>query len=292
MNQYVTLFSKTPIICLVAIAGCGQLGPSNSDIKKELQSRLPAYLEVSSLNVEDRENTGSKAGPNIQGRFKTSLKMKDDTFKKIYKSNLNKTWKPVEDVTYLTPVKRKGESVEFYGLLASEKFEDSWKTSFAFDNNDVPGTIGTPRSSFVGKTVISNSPEEAAYNKEVAAQIKAERNELLASLLNREHQGTWRSGSFYSSHKFKIRLTSGSPDTENITGEITFLPDTVKSFAGTLSHKGLNFTINKVVRGEDTFGTGTVYEVPIEAENIKLEELDGTWRHTDGSEGRITIYLK
>lgn len=288
MNRYVSLFYPVPIISLIAIAGCSQLGPSNADIKKELQAELPAYLEVTSLDVKERENTGSKVDPNIQARFKVTIKMKEDTFRRsLISPTLHQTRKPLQEVIFLNREKRKDEVVELYGLLASQKFEDSWKTSFKYDSTVI---VGEPRSSFVGKTVINSSPEEEAYNKEVAEQVKAEKNELLSLLLNKEVQGQWVN--YNGQIPFKISLTSGNSGDDKIVGKIAFDKGAVKGFEGTLTPKEMKFTINRVIQGEDNFGIGTVYTFPLREEDIKQGKINGSWIHTNSDIGSISIYLQ
>jgi hypothetical protein len=71
----------------ILLVSCSQLGPNDGILRNSLQSQLPAYWEVSALNLENRENLGSQADPNIQARFKAVLRLKEDTFNKVEQSN-------------------------------------------------------------------------------------------------------------------------------------------------------------------------------------------------------------
>jgi hypothetical protein len=61
------------------LTACSQLGSDDEVLKKSLQSNLPAYWEVGSLNLENRENLGSQSDPSVQSRFKAIVRLKEDT---------------------------------------------------------------------------------------------------------------------------------------------------------------------------------------------------------------------
>jgi hypothetical protein len=176
---------------IMTVSGCSQSGPSDSELKNSLQSKLPAYWEVTSLSLENKENLGSKSDPNVQARFKAVIRLKEDTFKSEADQASTVSWfsqPKTTNVTFVSQVERKGKTAELFGVSHSKRFTDSWKTEFRFDNEPT-SELGQPRSFFKGKTVLRNSKEEDAYKAELAKQ---EADKL--AQLSGTWEGTYRCG--------------------------------------------------------------------------------------------------
>jgi hypothetical protein len=166
------------------LISCGQLGPDDGAIQKSLQSKLPSYWKVNSISLDNKENLGSQSDPSIQARFKAMLQLTEDTFNDVTPAK-TESWSSASQnstpVIFLEVAERKGKVVELFGVALSERYTDSWKTGFQFDNNPT-NNLGKPRSFFEGKTVLKNSPEEGAYKADLA---KKEAEKLV------QLSGTW-----------------------------------------------------------------------------------------------------
>lgn len=279
-----TLFSPTVVIALVVtVSGCSQLGPNDGELIKSLQSKLPPYWEVASLSFENTENLGSKSDPIIKARFKGTIKLKEDTFTDGKTNGLFNmpfgNFQQTTNIIFISPVERKGKITELFGVATSKRFTDTWATEFRFDNNPM-AELGEPRSFFKGKTILKNSPEETAYKV-------AKRKELLSKLTAREFSGIYVLN--YFSNGLTIRFTSANPDSQNISGQISFDRGATKGFEGTLSDTELKFTVNKELQGKDTFGVGTVYTFPLENISSNSTQLGGKWKHVDNQTGTVII---
>lgn len=53
----------------------------------------------------------------------------------------------------------------------------------------------------------------------------------------------------------------------------------------------LKFTVNKIIQGEDTFGTGTIYTFPVADLDSEQREIQGAWKHVDNQTGEVAISL-
>lgn len=291
MTWYKSVFPVVPIISIVIITGCGQSAPKNTELKTSLQNTIPSYWEVASFKIENRENLGTRTNPVIQARFQSLLKLKEDTF--TYAERLESIdYARQRDVKFISLVTEKGETVELYGFANSRLFQDSWQTEFEFDQYPI-SELGKPRSSFKGKTVLRNSPEEEKFIAEVEQQIALEKEAILSKLFSRNQEGIFRGR---RTSYFTIHFSSVDKNSGKVAGEITFKSryrDTisaVKSFEGTLSNQELKFTVNKAIK-EDNFGIGTVYNFPVDNLEGKPRKIEGTWKHIDGNTGKVSINL-
>jgi hypothetical protein len=284
-HRQLTLIS----VALLAIttSGCSQLGPNDGDVKKSLQGNIPAYWNVESISLENKENLGTESDPTVQARFKAVLGLKEDTFKPVLKPDLIRL-KNTSDVIFVAPAEKKGKTVELYGVELSKKYTDSWKTEFKPDNDPVTA-LGKPRSFFNGKTVLANSPEEKAFFDEANKQVEDDRKSFLSKLLSTVSQGTMNGNNPFFLSDFKIRFTSGKDENDKLSGQMTFRGGVIKGFDGALSKKELKFTVNKLIQGKDSFGLGTVYTFPVDSLDPRNPVLEGTWNHTDGRTGEIKI---
>lgn len=303
MSWHKSVFPVVPVISIVIIAGCGQSGPTNADLKTSLQNAIPAYWEVASLKIEKRENLGTRTNPVLQARFQAILKLKEDTFTSAERLE-SVDYARQRDVNFISLVTEKGETVELYGLAVSQIFQNSWKTEFKLDQDPI-SELGKPRSAFEGKTVLRNSPEEEKFKSEVKQQIESEKKAILANLMSGQNEGNFNYN-YRGKRRFVIKFSSGDPALEKVAGEIRFRGSsgreepifTVKGFEGSLSDKELKLTVNKIIKQppEDANKydgeTGTILILPVEKLEGKPRVIEGTWEHIDGNTGEVSISLK
>lgn len=278
---------------LTLLTACSQLGPDDGVLKKSLQLSLPAYWEVGSLNLENRENLGTQSDPSVQSRFKAIVRLKEDTFNEVESSNSDSySSKEAKSVIFISQSERKGKAVELYGVASSRQYMDSWRTDFRFDNEPMAG-LGQPRSFFRGKTVLKNSQEEQVYKVEQEKQAEKERKESLEKFTSKEFTGDFRLS--YTSYPFTIRFTSVKPDTQyknaQISGQIAFQQGATKGFSGTWSENEVQFKVDKVVKGSDSFGIGTEYSFLTKDFDSYSNKLKGQWKHTNNATGDVAIII-
>lgn len=88
------------LISALIAAGCSQsIGPSKKDMVKSYQSQIDKRTEklkqqqsisykLSSFNIEETENQGTKTQPEIHSRYKATLKVDESTLNKKEKKEL------------------------------------------------------------------------------------------------------------------------------------------------------------------------------------------------------------
>lgn len=132
-------------------------GPTSSELHNRFRVELPAYVSVSSFDVEASENVGDKVDPMFKSRFKASLKLDVDTFNEVARQ---------DGTIFVAPRYSAGERRDVFGRAVSTLKGGSWQITFQLDNNPIPD-MGRPRDFFVGgNTIIKGSPEETAFIEE------------------------------------------------------------------------------------------------------------------------------
>jgi hypothetical protein len=287
MKLYRQLTLIAVALLTVTTSGCSQLGPNDGDVKKSLQGNIPAYWNVESISLENKENLGTESDPTVQARFKAKISLKEDTFKPVVGADSFRLTFG-SNVTFVALAEKKGKTVEIYGVETSKKYTDSWRTEFKPDNDPVT-LLGKPRSFFSGKTVLSNSPEEKAFFDEAEKQVENERKTYLSKLLSTVNEGSMKGENPFFLSDFKLRFALNKNENDKFSGQITFRGGVIKGFDGTLSKKELKFTVNKFIQGKDNFGLGTVYTFPVDSIDPRNPILEGTWNNTDGRTGEVKI---
>jgi hypothetical protein len=286
LNRYFSLIFSSAII--VSIAGCSTLGPGDDAMKKSLQAGLPAYINVEDISFDKKENLGTDSDPSVQARFKSTLKLKEDTFERVFRPDLTHLRNPAQ-VTFIHPLEKQGKTVEMYGIALSKRFENSWKTDFKPDA-DPTLSLGKPRRFFEGKTVLVDSPEEKQLIADAGKQEIEDRKAAISKLFIKVNAARMTSNNPFTVSSFKIRFTSGNTDSQKLAGQLIFEAGTIKGFNGSLTDKELTFTTDKFVQGNDTFGLGTVYSIPLDGIDTSKQVIEGTWKRPNGQTGDLQIY--
>lgn len=177
------------LVCFIYLLGCGdsENKPSTKDYEKQFSVEIPAYLELSSFDVEASENVGSKVEPYYKARFKATVKLKTKTFELSNQEN---------DATFIRPVADEGEKKEIYGMAGARLSAGNWKIDFNLENNPIPA-LGNPKDFFTGgRIIIVGTAEESDFKaqmeqKQLVAQQESEKA-LKAQQLEQEKQNTER----------------------------------------------------------------------------------------------------
>lgn len=127
--------------CNLLAACSGEPQPSKSEIQQALAGELPAFTRISSFSVEAMQNMGTKVEPAWQARFHAVLEVTSDIFAPDSMEAA---------VAFVRPVKRTGETVDFFGRSVSKLYAGAWRTSFEFDGNPI-AALGSHESAFAPK---------------------------------------------------------------------------------------------------------------------------------------------
>jgi len=147
----------------------------NKEIENRLSLKLPAYWEVTSFEVQAKENIGTKVEPLIKARFKAEVSLESDTY--IYDKKIN-------GVTFISVAARRGEKREIYGISTAKIFRGNWQVDFEFEN-DPMSELGKPRDFYIGKNfILKGSAEEDSLM--AAIQKKQEEEGLRKETADRE----------------------------------------------------------------------------------------------------------
>ena len=178
------------LVCFIGLLGCGdsENKPSTKDYEKQFAVEIPAYLKLSSFDVEVSENVGSKVEPYFKARFKATVKLKTKTFELSSQEN---------NAIFIRPVDDEGEKKEIYGMASTRLSAGNWKMDFNLENNPIPA-LGYPKDFFTGRRVIIvGTAEESDFKaqqeqKRLVAQQEAEKalksQQAEQERLNAEHQ--------------------------------------------------------------------------------------------------------
>ena len=148
------------LVCLFFLLGCGdsEKKPSTKDYERQFAVELPAYVELSSFEVEASANVGSKVEPVYKARFKATAKLKTKTFAIASQEN---------EATFIRPVAEKGETKEIYGMAGARLSAGNWKIDFSLENDPIPA-LGHPKDFFSGgRILVVGSPEETEFKKQM-----------------------------------------------------------------------------------------------------------------------------
>lgn len=114
-------------LALFLFLECGAVAqPSKSEIREQLQNRMPACVSISSLDIKASENIGSKTAPNWQFRFVAKGIIKEDTY---VEGNVFLNVKTV--VHYPPNIK----SADIFGTASATLSREKWAISFSFEDN-------------------------------------------------------------------------------------------------------------------------------------------------------------
>jgi hypothetical protein len=317
------IFAPVPLI--ITLSGCSSLGPSGKEFQESLQGQIPNYWEVQSIQIEGRENQGSNTIPRIQTRFKSLVKLREDTFREVrYYQPRQISKKRLEGVVFVTPADKKGKDLTIYGQAISSKYTDAWQTSVDIDSDpfgenedsrigldwkEEVKVVGSAKSKSrfsnqgTKEVVVIKSPEEEAWKSKISQQIKAERKQLLALLFSKEHEGSYRYT--YSSYPVKLRFVASEADSKKFTGQIKFgirygSPDDenniIEEIQGTLSDTQLQFKVTKVIKSSvDVGNIGAVWTFSLanlSYENVSSSnelEIEGFWKNKGGDKASLVL---
>jgi hypothetical protein len=295
---------------ILALSSCSQMGPNDQEFKLSLQRSIPSYWEVQSVQIEGRENRGSNTVPQIQSRFKASVKLKEDTFRKVenYRPD-GVPDKKMDKVVFISPAAKKGTEIMIFGQANSGKYMDSWKTSVDMDGDPLgqsppidfsyitsknPTVVGEAkaRNQFISTqgredVVVINSSEEVAWKAKINQQVNNEKKQLLALLLSQNPEGN-----FFMGDKFRLDFNGAKPESKEFTGKIIFKSgslfqsannNVVKEIRGTISYDEIKFTSTKLLEGnDDPANVGGVYTFPLSSLYDKIShsnqmEIEGKY---------------
>jgi hypothetical protein len=273
MRSYTRFFPWTAALCVTVTAGCGQVKPSQTELKQQLQANLPEYLQVSSFESKASDNLGTNAQPRIQTRFHARLTLKDDTF--LQSSKLDSLPEErQEGIDFITKAATKGKTVDLYGVSLSRLVNEKWQTEFQYDTDPIP-SLGRPRSSFGSQTVLRNSSEEQDFITKVRKQIEEDKAFLVSVLKgNQKYPGERRQDDADDFRPLTLQFKSFEQQSNKFIGNIEYptLDNAVIEIEGSLLDDGLTFTTTKVLKGEN-LSVGTIYNMRL----VDRNQLKGRW---------------
>ncbi len=273
MSYYGRIFSWISISCVAFVYSCGQANPSQLELNRQLQLKLPEGIQVEYFEKKASDNLGNDAQLLVQTRFYARLTLVEDTF--FSASNLDSI--PQErqkDISFIKQAETKGKLVDLYGIATSRLVNEEWQTEFQYDTDPTP-SLGKPRNSFGNRTVLRDSPEEQAFIIEVKRQIKEDRAFLVSMLKeNKQYSGERRQDDVDGVRPFFLQFESFDQRSNKFIGKLEYptLNNAVIEIQGDLSDDGLTFTTTKILRGEN-LSVGTVYNMY----PVNRNYLQGRW---------------
>ena len=254
---------------LLALAGCGGGdGPSDRELRADLATQLPAFLEPASLDLEARQSTGTETEPAWASRFRAQLKLREDTYREVHREG---------DVLFVRRVAASGDERLVSGKALASLTGGSWTSSLTLDA-DPSGELGQPLSSFdAPRVIVVGSEEERAY--------QAERRSALFTTGAFSGTATGNGGSEFP---IEIRFTGFDPRTLRVQGEVKWptLAGATKRIEGTLDGRSVTARETAwVVRGDGTALFGLEYRIEI---SPALDGITGSWSG-QGYDGRLTL---
>lgn len=263
------------IPCLIVLTSCSQLGPKDSEFRRSLQNQFPSHWEINSLEIKERENTGTKVQPNIVARFHAKLKLKEDTFfedSKLNEINADRQ----QGVTFISKAEVKGKIVDVYGVSNSRLVAEKWQTDFRFDTNPTEN-MGSTRTSFSEKTVLKDSKEQEEFVAQVKKEIEDDKVNLKKAIASRRIFSGERLGTEGAARYFKLSFNSFDESSGIFSGEMNY-PDGnfIVGVEGKLSESNLSFESKKVIKGDNVTLQDSVYNLHLVSGNKLSGQRDYT----------------
>lgn len=209
---------------IVLLLGCsllvgfsfGEKKPKEKELRNSFSIELPSYLNLSSFNVDERENYGSKVEPRWASRFSAVLKTTTNLYSFDTKEN---------GISFVTIKTKENAKIEVYGKSMSVLYQGSWKHSFDLDGNPVKN-LGKTIASFKGKQVIiRGSKEETVYYAKQEAKRKEEAEKL--SKYSEALSGNWE-GTYICSGGITGLTLSINTSSSGLRSKFEFYPITEK----------------------------------------------------------------
>jgi hypothetical protein len=221
------------------------------EIEKVLSAhKVSPFLRLSNFSVEAMQNMGTKVDPEWRARFHARLEVTSDTFDEDGQAS-------ADDVVFVRPMKRKGDTIEVFGKSTSRLQAGMWRTSIELDESGALGggvlegnkffkTVGVPREVFGPKRIIirGSKGESGAHpfdsfligewkGTELNGQIRSMVfNADGTCVINGERNLTWHTdpgvsinrspGTEWRSTRVHIYMNSGSTETNYVIVIHTF----------------------------------------------------------------------
>ncbi len=140
------------LLLLILLSSCANNNtPSDQQVPKELQMKLPHNLKVENFTIEQSENLGSEVEPLIKSRFSGKVLVTEP----MYQVKNHILGNPV-----LKVVVSEGTEVNIFGISASKYERGSWQIRFEKLESS-PKVPGRPISAWeAGKYVLADSDQE------------------------------------------------------------------------------------------------------------------------------------
>jgi len=251
--NHISLFGiAASIPCVIILTSCSQVGLTDSEFQTALQTQFPPYWEIISLEVKERENTGTKVQPNIVTRFHTVVQLKEDVFIDtgiLNDINANRQ----QGITFISQSEVKGKKMDIYGVSNSKLVAEKWQSDFNFDANTT-GDFGYPRAFFNGRTIVKDSKEQEEFVVQVKKKIEEEAAALKKAIISRQIFSGERLETGGKSRSFKLSFTSFDESSGIFLGELNY-PDAnvVLAVEGKLLEPNLSFKANKIIKSNIFF---------------------------------------
>jgi hypothetical protein len=286
------------------------MGPNDKEFNDAVQAKIPSYWEVQSVQIESRGNRGSNTIPQIESRFKASIKLKEDTFSRVENYQLEGVSQArLNEVAFLAPANSKGKEITVYGVGLSQKYQETWKTNIALDDEFNLYSLlneNKPKNKFIDRyrkeAVLIKSAEETALKSKIDREIAAQKQQFRSLLLSKEQKGYYEYPGTFGRNRFIISFESSDPDARNFSGLIRYLDNSgqeyfIREIQGNISDNELSYKIGKVVKGDAKSASGwgeVIYTFPLT--EVKYEdilsskssyprevELKGKWQRNGGT---------
>jgi hypothetical protein len=211
------LFAVMVVIGSIFLLSCSQEPqPSDSEIEKALITQLPAFINISKISVEAKQNLGTKVEPEWQARIRATITVASDTFELE-----NEDSDENSEVTFVRTVKRSGESIEVFGKSFSSLYAGTWRTTVELEGQPLE-TLGQPLSAFGSKKVIARgSQEEKQYLADIQnaeMRVVQQKKQMLADA-PKLIIGSWRGGNQLSTYESDGTKRGLHDDGQKTTGK-------------------------------------------------------------------------
>jgi hypothetical protein len=295
------------IVCIILLNSCSHPSPNSSDLNKRLQSQIPEYLEIVSLDVEKSEISRTSNSSEVIQKIHAKAKLKEDTFV-IAGKRVDIPLSNQEGIVFIAIVGKQGNEIDLHGFSTSKaNANNGWTIDFSL-NQDIINRLGKPRNSFSGNIMVRNSKEENELIDKAKMQVKEEEKKL--NLIKKSIKsaawmmGEWqhetvnlifenneeRQDNTFGKRNFEIRFRALDESTGDLTGELKF-PTSTSEFRGKLEEKKISFEVGSIVNGKDYFGPGMQFSLSFETPST----MRGRWEHTGSvtlPDGAVTNTIK